>query len=150
MYGDGAVVIDRSEIRSLDRASTNNNGYVAAPATKRSNRYGILFTRSRFTSTARAGTVSLGRPWHPNSDPDAVGQVLIRDSTLGAHVRTAQPWTDMGGFSWRTAGRFAEYANTGPGAAVNADRPQLSAADAASYTPQAYLSGPDAWNPVLP
>ena len=64
--------------------------------------------------SARAGTVSLGRPWHPNSDPDAVGQVLVRDSTLGAHVRTSQPWTDMGGFSWRTAGRFSVTTRTGP------------------------------------
>ncbi|MFD0531038.1 hypothetical protein ACFQ1I_37690 [Kitasatospora arboriphila] len=33
---------------------------------------------------------------------------------LPAAVKKA-PWTDMHGYSWRSA-RFAEYANTGPGA----------------------------------
>ena len=53
----------------------------------------------------------------------------------------------MSGFSWRTA-RFAEYGSTGPGAAINANRPQLSASTATQYTPTAYLAGNDGWNPI--
>jgi pectin methylesterase-like acyl-CoA thioesterase len=47
-------------------------------------------------------------------------------------------------------GRFSEYQNTGPGAAVAdpATRPQLSDADAATYTARAYLAGTDGWNPT--
>ena len=58
----------------------------------------------------------------------------------------ASPWTDMGGFSWRDA-RFTEYRTCGPGAQVTADRPQLSAADAPSFTVADYLNGTDGWAP---
>ncbi|QKO03348.1 hypothetical protein [Clavibacter nebraskensis] len=49
-----------------------------------------------------------------------------------------------------TAGRFAEHRNTGPGAAIvdPATRPQLTDADAATFTAQRYLSGADGWNPT--
>jgi pectinesterase/pectate lyase len=53
----------------------------------------------------------------------------------------------MSGFSWKDA-RFSEYRNTGPGAGTGTDRPQLTAAQAASYTAQRYLAGADGWNPV--
>ena len=48
-------------------------------------------------------------------NPDA--QVLFRESSLSATIRTAQPWTDMSSNSWRNA-RFFEYANTGSGAFI--------------------------------
>ena len=64
-------------------------------------------------SDAAANSVHLGRPWHAGGDPEAVAQVLVRDSWLGAHISGA-PWTDMSGFSWREA-RFHEYRNSGPG-----------------------------------
>jgi hypothetical protein len=62
---------------------------------------------------------------------------VVRESLLGAQIADA-PWTDAEDFPWRQA-RFAEYANTGPGATVNPDRPQLSAARAAEFTREAYL-----------
>ena len=62
-------------------------------------------------------------------------------------MATAQPWTDMSSNSWKNA-RFFEYRNTGSGATVNGNRPQLSDAQAANYTPQKYLAGTDGWNPV--
>jgi hypothetical protein len=43
--------------------------------------------------------------------------------------------TDMPPNLW-TDGRFFEYQNTGPGAGVNANRPQLSDGQATEYTPQ--------------
>src|SRR6266498_2023392 len=55
----------------------------------------------------------------------SAAQVVVRDSVLGAHLNTAQPWTDMSGNTWQAA-RFAEYKNTGPGSGVNANRPQLT------------------------
>jgi pectin methylesterase-like acyl-CoA thioesterase len=53
----------------------------------------------------------------------------------------------MSGFSWRTDARFREYRNSGPGAGVNANRPQLTDAQADTYTRQRYLAGSDNWNP---
>jgi pectinesterase len=147
IYGDGTAVFDNCEIFSSTRNSSNN-GYVTASATPGPQTYGILIVNSRLTSDGAAGTVYLGRPWHPGGDTTTNPQVLIRNSTLGAHVRTSQPWTDMSGFSWKTA-RLFEYKNTGPGATVNANRPQMSDATAANYTAQRYLAGSDGWNPVM-
>lgn len=53
----------------------------------------------------------------------------------------------MSGYSWKSA-RFFEYANTGDGATVNANRPQLTASQAADYTAKKFLAGTDGWNPV--
>jgi len=149
IYGNGTVVIDSSKIVSLSRGSSNN-GYITASATYASNTYGILITRSTLsTDSAAAGTVALGRCWHPGGSTSASGQVLIRDSSLGSHIRQSGAWQDMSGFSWKTC-RFNEYANSGSGATNGtSDRPQLSSSTAASSTAQKYLAGSDGWNPVL-
>jgi pectinesterase len=147
IYGSGTSVFDNCEIFSSTRNSSNN-GYVTASATPGSKTYGILIANSRLTSDGAAGTVYLGRPWHPGGDTSAKPQVLIRDSSLGAHIRTAQPWTDMSGFSWKDA-RLFEYHNSGAGATVNSNRPQMSDATAANYTVPKYLAGSDGWNPIF-
>ncbi len=145
IYGRGTAVFDRCTIHSSDRGSPANNGWVTAASTSDDNPYGFLFVRCVFTSDAAPASVHLGRPWHPGGDARAIGQVVIRQSVLGAHIKAA-PWTEMGGFPWQEA-RFAEYRNTGPGAAVNADRPQLDPAGAAAYTRETYLAGADDWRP---
>jgi pectate lyase len=123
-------------ITALNRGS-NPNGYLTAASTRADNPHGFLITNSVVTSTAPAGTFFLGRPWHPGGDPAAIAQVLIRDTTLPAAVKSA-PWTDMSGFPWRDA-RLREFHNSGPGAGTGPDRPQLTAAEAAKYTVDAYL-----------
>ena len=148
IYGNGDLVIDRSTIRSLDRGSSSNNGYITAAATNASNKYGILITGSTLVSSAAAKTVALGRCWHAGGASDAIGQVLIRDSSLGAAIRQTGAWQDMSGFSWKTC-RFNEYNNSGAGKTQGtSDRPQMSASTAANYTSQKYLAGSDGWNPV--
>ncbi|WIM93545.1 pectinesterase family protein [Actinoplanes oblitus] len=148
IYGNGAVVVDSTTIESLNIGSTSNNGYITAAATDDSNPYGILITRSTLKSSAPAQTVALGRCWHAGNAADAIGQVVIRDSTLGSHIRQAGAWQDMGGFSWKTC-RFKEYGNSGAGVTNGtSDRPQLTASAAAGYTAQKYLAGSDGWNPV--
>lgn len=148
IYGNGAVVIDSTTIESLNIGSSSNNGYITAAATDDSNAYGFLITRSTLKSSATAQTVALGRCWHAGNASDAIGQVLVRESTLGSHVRQAGAWQDMSGWSWKTC-RFNEYANTGAGASTGtSDRPQMSASTAANYTAQKYLAGSDGWNPV--
>ena len=147
IYGNGALVIDSTTIKSLDRGSSNN-GYITAAATNATNPYGILITRSTLSGPSAAQTVALGRCWHAGGASDAIGQVLVRDSALGGHVRQAGAWQDMSGFSWKTC-RFTEYNNSGAGASQGtSDRPQMSASTAANYTSQKYLAGSDGWNPV--
>ncbi|WP_432971997.1 pectinesterase family protein [Dactylosporangium sp. CA-233914] len=146
IFGRATAVLDRCAIHSLERGSATNNGYVTAASTSLPNPYGFLLSECRLTSDAPPGTVALGRPWHPSNDPDAVAEVTIRDSVLGAHIATT-PWTDFGTWPWRDA-RYAEYHNRGPGAAVTPDRPQLTREQAVTRTIAAYLSGSDGWDPV--
>jgi pectinesterase len=149
IYGNGALVIDSSTINSLDRGSSNN-GYITAAATENTNTYGILITRSVLKGPAAAQTVALGRCWHAGGSATATGQVLVRDSSLGGHIRQAGAWMDQGGFSWHTC-RFTEFHNSGSGATQGtSDRPQMTASQATSFTAQKYLSGGDGWAPVLP
>jgi pectinesterase len=137
IFGGGTLVLDNCDI--YEKRPTG--GPITAASTPATKTYGFLFHRSRIRGAAAAGTTHLGRPWRPDA------QVLYRESTLDAVVRTAQPWTDMSGNLWQNA-RFLEYRNTGAGAGTGANRPQLSDAQAANYTPQKYLAGSDGWNPV--
>ncbi|GGN93580.1 hypothetical protein GCM10010112_82000 [Actinoplanes lobatus] len=145
IYGRGTAVFDGCEIFSSDRGTPANNGWATAASTSDDNPYGFLFTHSRFTSDAADNSVHLGRPWHPGGDVRAIAQVVIRDSYLGPQIADA-PWTEMSGFPWQQA-RYFEYRNTGPGAAVNENRPQLDPAKAADFTRETYLAGTDRWQP---
>ncbi|MFF0776413.1 pectinesterase family protein [Nonomuraea wenchangensis] len=146
IFGRATAVFDNCVIKSLDRGSTDNNGYVTAASTELANPYGFLIYRSHLVSDAPARSVHLGRPWPAGGSATARGQVLVRESWLGQHVKDA-PWTDMSGLSWRDA-RLSEYRNEGPGASAGADRPALTPAQAAAFTPERYLAGADGWNPV--
>lgn len=147
IFGRATAVFDQVTIRALDRGGDHPGGgtagYITAASTRRDNPHGFLIMNSTVVSDAPAGTYYLGRPWHPGGDPDAIASVVVRDTKLPAAVKTA-PWTDMSGFSWRDA-RFAEYRNSGPGATPGADRPQLTADQAAQHTRRAYLGD---WNPA--
>jgi pectin methylesterase-like acyl-CoA thioesterase len=147
VFGRGTAVFHGCEIHSLDRGSDTDNGYVTAPSTPPEQEFGFLFTESCFTSGAPARSVYLGRPWVPSSDPDARPQALIRDSWMGRHFKE-QGWIAMSsGHDWR-AFQLREFANNGPGALDTPGRPQMSEAEAAGHTAEAYLAGDDGWNPV--
>ncbi|WP_204358977.1 pectinesterase family protein [Streptosporangium sp. 'caverna'] len=136
IFGGGTIVFHSCDI--YEKRSTG--GPITAGSTDAGKLYGFLFYKSRITG-ATNNTTSLGRPWYPDA------QVLYRESTLSATIATAQPWTNMSSNSWQNA-RFLEYRNTGAGATVNSNRPQLSDSQAANYTPQKYLAGSDGWNPA--
>jgi pectinesterase len=138
IFGRATAAFDGCVIKALDRGR-QPNGFVTAASTTDTNPHGFLFTHCVFTSNAPAQTFYLGRPWHPSNDPNAVAQVTIRDSWLGAHI-TQSPWTDFGTWPWRGA-RYFEYHNVGPGAGVNADRPQLTTDQARDATVRGYLAG---------
>jgi pectinesterase len=147
IFGRASAVFEGCLIHALDRGQ-DPNGYITAASTTNTNPYGFLFTYCAFTSNAPDATFYLGRPWHPSNDPNAIAQVTIRDSWLGAQIKPA-PWSNFGDqWPWQDA-RYFEYHNVGPGAGVNADRPQLPADQARGATPQAYLSGSDGWHPEL-
>jgi pectin methylesterase-like acyl-CoA thioesterase len=145
IFGPATAVFDHSTVEALDRgatATTGTNGYITAASTQLVHKYGFLFTGSTFTTNAADKTFYLGRPWHHLGDKLAIAQVVVRDSSLGAHIKD-QPYTDMSGWSW-VAARYDEYRNTGPGSGTSLFRPQLTDDQARAYTPARYLTG---WTP---
>ncbi len=136
IFGSGTAVFDNCDI--YEKRSTG--GTMTAASTPATKTYGFLFYKSRITGAGKNNT-NLGRPWRADA------QVLYRESSLSVAIKTSQPWTDMSSNSWKNA-RFFEYKNTGSGATVNSNRPQMSDSQAANYTPQKYLAGSDGWNPV--
>ncbi|WP_157437266.1 pectinesterase family protein [Actinoplanes subtropicus] len=147
IFGNATAVFNHANIQATDRgaAAGGLNGFLTAANTESSKKYGFLITDSTVYSSAKANTYYLGRPWHPTGT--AVAQVVFRNTVLPAAIKKATPWTDMSGFSWKSA-RFSSYHNSGPGSGAAADSPQLSDATAADFTAQKYLAGTDGWNPV--
>ncbi|MET7474762.1 pectinesterase family protein [Streptomyces sp. NPDC005648] len=143
IFGNATAVYDRCNIAMQNWVG----GTVLAPNTDKSQKYGTLITGSTiYTNGVPANTMYLGRPWHNSADVSP--QAVVRDSTLNSGINAAHPWTDMTpDYSWSQA-RFKEYKNTGAGAAVGANAPQMSDSEAANYTAQKYLAGTDGWNPV--
>jgi pectinesterase len=155
LFGAGRVVFDDCDIVSRDRGDPRNNGIIAAPSTDLGNAYGFLVVRSRLRKerpTMAAGSVMLGRPWHPSADPRAVGSAVFVDTWMDDHI-TAQGWDRMssthasGERLWfePSAARFFEVGSTGPGAIASPTRRVLGAGDARTYTPALVLDG---WTPT--
>jgi pectinesterase len=128
IFGRATAVIDSSTIKYLTARQGAKGGYVQAPSTAPTNLYGFLFINDDFTAEAGTptGLIYLGRAWDEGVASGAYmdgvspnGQTLIRNSTLGAHIRLADPWgTSTSGRAYDAAGnRLAEFQNSGPGAA---------------------------------
>jgi pectinesterase len=154
IFGAGQAVFEECTIVSRDRGSRTNNGYVTAPSTSVAQPFGFLFLRSRLTrerATMAANSVTLGRPWHPFGDPNAIGSAVFVECWMDDHIG-AKGWERMsmvdstGNRVWwepETA-RFFEYRTTGPGAVRSERRRLLSAREAARYTVANVLAG---WSP---
>jgi pectinesterase len=96
--GRGVAVFDHTEVHSLtSRVATG--GSIAYPSTLVFNHYGFLFDSCKFTADAGATGVFLGRQWPESSDNAmgmSVGKMIVRNSTLGAHLAGAAPWSSTG------------------------------------------------------
>lgn len=135
VYGRATAVLEQCAIRSI------GPGYITAPSTARENPRGFLFLGCEIVADADvpAGSVRLGRPWHPGRKPDAIGQAWFVGCELGEHI-AADAWSEMGGFAWQDA-RFAEQGSRGPGALVGAGRPQTAETPTAAQ----WLLGWEGW-----
>lgn len=138
IFGNGAVLIERSEIRSRIRAADTSNepfqSFVAAPSTLLDQRIGIVVYRSRLTREAGVPdrSVALARPWHPTTrfadgryaNPRAVGQASFIDCFMDSHI-APDHWASMNGTARNGTmtdtfrpqdSRFFERGSRGPGA----------------------------------
>lgn len=159
IFGAGTALFENSRIRTRPRGrEMHTGGYVTAPSTDISNRYGLVFLRCRLEREEGVpdGSSYLGRPWHPTTtfadgryaNPEAIGASVFIESEMDAHIAN-KGWTSMGGTA-KDGGRiqfqpedarFFEYENYGPGARINPQRRQLSEAETAGYTREKILGG---------
>ena len=156
IFGAGKSVFEDCDIVSLDRGSRTNNGYITAASTPVGQRFGFLFLRSRLRkekASMAAGSVTLGRPWHPFADPDAVASVAFIHTWMDDHIGS-KGWDRMSSVDstgtriWYepSSARFAEFGTRGPGALKSPTRRVLSAREARAITPSAVLDG---WTPAV-
>jgi pectinesterase len=138
VFGRGTFVLDGCELKYLGTRVSTGSGNLLAPSTDARNGYGILVINSKLTAEAApAGSAYLGRAWDEGGGDLASyattvatgiypnGQLLIRDSVLGAQVRSVAPWRAAGTTNRPysstpgayPANRLYEYNNTGPGSA---------------------------------
>lgn len=90
VLGRGATVFDQCEFHSRgDRVST---GAVTAPSTRVDNPHGFLIMNSQFSADAIVADVYLGRQWFEGDEESAIGKVVVRNSILGGHIRSVDPW----------------------------------------------------------
>ncbi|MFI0168696.1 pectinesterase family protein [Streptomyces sp. NPDC017095] len=148
VFGRATAVYEHCRFHTLNRTdlAAAPYGFVFAPSTAAANPRGFLVTHGRVSSEAPDGFYKLARPWVPSSDPTARPMLTVRDTRLGPGIDAVAPYADMAAAHPWQEQRFAEYRNTGPGAAVTVpeNRPRLTAAQAASATRTAYLGN---WRP---
>lgn len=140
IFGGARAVFETCEIycKNPTPEDIGRKGYIAAPSTPAHQKYGFLFWKCTVGGNFAPGTMFLGRPWHPASDPYYVGSCVFKECVLG-DVITECGWKQMGGFQVMT-NRLYEYQNEGPGAAAHEMRRQLTDEQAAEYTTEKVLS----------
>lgn len=158
IFGAGQAVFENCEIVSRDRKGKDPTGFITAPSTPMAYPFGFLFMNCRLlkeTPDLPAGSVRLGRPWHPGGDPRVEGSaVFVRcfmDDHFGPEGYAAISARDSTGqriwFEVKPDSRFFEFESHGPGAMQSAKRPTLNEKEAGYYSAANVLNG---WSPLCP
>jgi pectinesterase len=156
IFGNATAVFDHDEIHEIRPA------YLTAQSrTDPTQTTGYVITNSKVTRSmcirdapecraAWDGTFYLGRPWRLYS------RVIVMHTELPADVNP-EGWSIWHkGDEMPPKAYYAEFENTGPGAATTPESVakrapwshQLTPAEAAQYAPATFLAGPDHWNPL--
>jgi len=93
IFGRGTVVFDHCEIHTMGNSKQSGTA-TAAPSTELLNDYGFLYSSCRFTADANvtAGSTFLARQWFESNRLQAVGKMIVRNSTIGPHINPTMPW----------------------------------------------------------
>lgn len=107
------------------------SGYVTAPATEETTKYGLVFLNCNITGNANDNTFYLGRPWRP------YGKSVFIGCKLGKHIKP-EGWHNWGNPDKEKTAFFAEYKNSGEGA-ISKERVKwshlLTKEEGKKYTP---------------
>lgn len=137
IFGSSTAVFNKCTIHSLSR------GYLTAPSTPEDEAYGYVFIDCDLTAEEGVEKVYLGRPWRPYAK-----SVFIH-CNMGKHI-LPQGWHNWKKKDAERTCFFAEYENTGEGAATKKERVKFShqLKSAKGYSIEEVLAGNDGWNPI--
>lgn len=93
IFGRGTTVFDHCEIHTMGNSKQSGTA-TGAPSTELLNAYGFLYSSCNFTadSNVAADSTYLARQWFEGNRLQAVGKMIVRNSTLGPHIKAATPW----------------------------------------------------------
>ena len=143
IFGDSKAVFERCELHGI---ASGNVMYTAQSKHTADQDSGYVFDHCKLTGEARTGgVIALGRAWRPYAT------VVFLETDIEAPV-TPAGWSDWPRFGKSTlpTAYFAEYDSRGPGANPNSREAfshQLSAIEAAHWSPARFLAGTDGWQP---
>lgn len=137
IFGSSTAVFNRCTIHSLSK------GYLTAPSTPQDEAYGYVFIDCCLTAADGVEKVYLARPWRPYAK-----SVFIH-CEMGGHI------LPVGWHNWNKKDAektifFAEYENTGAGAATKKERAKFGhqLKNLKGYSIEEILAGEDGWNPL--
>lgn len=123
---------------------SKQDSYVTAASTPEKVAYGYVFNRCKLTAAEGVMKVYLGRPWRP------YGYTLFMNCELGSHILPAG-WHNWGKTSNEQTARYAEFNNSGAGAATAgrvAWGRQLTKKEVAKVTIEEVFKRGDNWHPA--
>ena len=121
---------------------SKKNSYVTAASTPEGQKYGYVFRNCRLYHDDATSRVYLGRPWRP------FAKTVFIHCELGDHI-LKEGWHNWNKKDAEKTSFYAEYGNSGPGAASAEDRVPwshvLSEGDLKEYTPENVLGPVSDW-----
>ncbi|MBO3271633.1 pectinesterase family protein [Hymenobacter defluvii] len=136
IFGSSTAWFERCEIFCKKGGS-----FVTAASTPDTTRYGYVLNHCRLTGNAPANSYALGRPWR------SYAKTVYLHCELGNFIKP-EGWDPWGKEENKRTAYYAEYQNTGPGAAPKQRVPWahlLTAQEAQQYTLATVLRG---WDPT--
>jgi pectinesterase len=137
IFGPSTALFERCTIHS------KRDSYVTAASTPADVEYGYVFKNCKLTAAPGVTKVYLGRPWRPYA------ATVFMNCELGSHILAAG-WHNWKNPDNEKTARYAEYQNTGEGAATAgrvAWSRQLTAKEAKQYTLENLFKDFSQWNP---
>lgn len=119
-------------------------GYITAASTDAETPHGFVFNQCRIEGQAPRHSVYLGRPWRDYA------QTVFLNCFLDESIKP-EGWHNWNKAHAEKTAFYAEYGSYGPGAADKervAWATLLTPQEAAEYTIENVLGGPDHWNPL--
>ena len=137
IFGPATALFENCEIYS------KRDSYITAASTPKDVEFGYVFKNCKLTASSDVKRVYLGRPWRPYA------ATAFLNCEFGKHIRT-EGWHNWSNPENEKTARYAEYGNTGEGAAVDGRvkwSKQLSKKEAGQYIIQNMFKEGSVWNP---